>query len=351
MFIVYESLSNIGVLDLDITTVCNAACPECLRHVFTDQQVYVNPRLTTINQHYPVDDLINQISPLTDIKNIIITGNSGDPMSHPHIGGLCEWLTDRWPDAEINIDTNGSLGSALQWQQLADLERVSVRFAVDGWEHTNAIYRKQVPWHRLVANATQWSQLTDSRGTIKTINFPWNTDERDTIRSWAHAMDFDWVLDPRWSPQLDDQTWRLDQKHKHNYQHPKPWPENTSPDILDVGADDWVQQGNATIQQWIDQGRPLQPDCVQSKGQLIYIHHTGTVWPCCFWSTVEYADRADEKLQFKQMFEQVDPTWNSLYHHEITDIIKNPMLKNLEQWWKGTSVESVCLTCVRQCGR
>ena len=337
----YHSIDHIHTLDVAITSVCNALCIDCARWWIDDQgQQHHNPRDGHRNHHWPADQLLAHTTPLTNIRTVLITGNAGDPLTHPQLAHIVRQWSLQWPHCHIEIDTNGSVGSTQQWQDLADIPRVQVRFAIDGLEDTNHIYRRSVPWHRVVHNVEQWSALGGD-GTLKTIDFPWNLDQRDQIKQWSRQLGFDHIVDQRWNPELDDTILAL---HRAN-RSVSDWQGTTDPD------GDWHTSADRIIQQWIDMGRPMEAECKSGSGEWLYINHDHRVWPCCYWASADYVQWHTQRHQLDHLQRQLPADWNSLDHHSLTDIIQNPLLSQLELLWQGDSVSNTSLTCIDQCGK
>lgn len=335
----YESITQITTLDVAITSVCNAHCMDCARWWVDEQgELYDNPLDTHRNQHWPWRRLADHTDVLSNIQRVLITGNAGDPLSHPHIADLVHHWRTQWPHSHIEIDTNGSLGTPETWQRLRDCA-VSVRFAVDGLEHTNHIYRKSVPWHRVVHNIRQWHSLGGD-GTLKTIDFPWNAQDRDQIKAWSQQLGFEWLLDHRWQPDLDDRI----QLWSRNPNKPQQW----SSDHNDDEA--WQHESEQIIHAWTQQGQPMRPEC-KDRGDWLYINHDHRVWPCCYWATSGYMQWHTHKRQLEHLQRQADADWNSLDHHSLQEIISHPLLTNLESLWQGTDSNTACLSCVHNCGK
>lgn len=336
----YADLTAVTHLDLAITSVCNAHCVDCARWWVDDQfNLYHNPRDTHSNHHWPIDQLTQHLSGLSNIHTVIICGNAGDPFTHPGLADVCEFMVSQWPQVQIEIDTNGSLGSELTWQRLAHTQCVTVRFAVDGLEHTNHIYRRGVKWSRVVNNIKQWHRL-DQTATIKTIDFPWNQPDRNTIREWSQQLGWPWQLDARWHPEWDAHILA----HSQSAVKVSTWPHSQTDDH------DHTQHTQRVIRDWIEQGRPMVPEC-KTGGEWLYINHDHRVWPCCYWANVAYVQADQSQWHQQQLLAQTDPTWNSLDHHPLCDIIADPVFRNLEHLWSGSDIANTCSVCIHQCGR
>ena len=339
----YGSIQHINKLDLALTSVCNAKCLDCARWWVDDESQYHNPADTHANHHWPIDQLKHHLDQLTHIKSILICGNAGDPFAHPQLADICEWMMSRW-HAHISIDTNGSLGTDATWQRLAQLDGVEIRFAVDGLDETNHIYRRGVSWPRVKHNILAWHRL-GGEAVLKTIDFPWNEPDRHSIQQWANDLGWSWQLDARWSPEMDEFILKQSRTDADIMQWPKDRPEM-------VWDDDstWQEHVSRRIDEWQSAGGHIEAEC-RSYGDWIYINHDHTVWPCCYWANSLYVQDRNSREHLKWMLKDQPPQWNSLDHHELRDIIQSPILQNIEKLWEGNNINSTSMLCIKHCGR
>lgn len=334
---VYRKISDIRLVDLALTSVCNARCMDCARWWQRGGRIYHNPMDTHANHHWPWQALCDHLSVLTHVDQVVICGNAGDPMSHPNIADVCEWMCDHWPGVGIEIDTNGSLGTTRTWRRLGRLGNLRIRFAVDGLEDTNHIYRRRVPWHRVMHNINLWHGL-GGQGVLKTIDFPWNQHQRGQIARWAHRLGWSWRLDPRWNPDWDEMI-QLTPKDT-----PQPWKGPIHKDR------DWKPSVRRQIAQWVSQGRPMAAEC-KSHGDWLYINHNHKVWPCCYWANSEYVEWHVQKKHLEHVLKVADPKWNSLDHRSLVEIIRHPIFQGIERLWRGSTLDNTSSLCMANCGK
>ena len=334
---VYQNISDIRLVDLAITSVCNATCMDCARWWQHQGRIFHNPLDTHRNHHWPWRDLCGHLSVLTHVDRVIICGNAGDPMSHPNIVEACQWMCQRWSDVWIEIDTNGSLGKDDTYRGLADLGgRVTFRFAVDGLADTNHIYRRGVPWHRVEHNILLWHSLGGD-AVLKTIDFPWNQHQRADIKAWALGMGWQHRVDPRWSPDWDHLI------ISHPEDKPRAWRWRITE------HQEWKPSVEKQILDWISRGRPMRPEC-KSHGDWLYINHDHRVWPCCYWANSSYVEWLVQKKHLEHVQRVAHPDWNCLDHRPLTEIIRHPIFQGIERLWQGSDVDSTSSLCMHNCG-
>lgn len=144
----YKRIKNIQI---ETSTICNAACPQCLRE-------WHNGNYNFFKQTYiPTDFYENRIPDriYQEIESINFCGVMGDPCAAPNFIDVCRTIKKKNPKIYISIATNGGMKSEEWWKELACVlgEHDSVIFGIDGLEDTNHIYRINVRWNNLIKNA------------------------------------------------------------------------------------------------------------------------------------------------------------------------------------------------------
>ena len=134
--------SDIKVLQAEISSDCNAACPQCPRNDHGGATIANLPvtrwRLDQLPTMF-TDQFVGQL------KMLYLCGTYGDPMMNPEVVEIVDWFKDRNRDMEVGIHTNGGVGRVESYRQLAS--RVDfIGFGIDGLADTNHIYRRQVRW-------------------------------------------------------------------------------------------------------------------------------------------------------------------------------------------------------------
>jgi organic radical activating enzyme len=118
------------VVELDPTTVCDLACPECISGQLLQQGGFSSDRLLQIG-----DELVEM-----GVKAVILIGG-GEPLLHPAVGSLVERLGTG--GIHVGVTTNGTQLS--RYRQLLLSHAAWVRVSVDA--ATRTTYRRFRP-HR-----------------------------------------------------------------------------------------------------------------------------------------------------------------------------------------------------------
>jgi MoaA/NifB/PqqE/SkfB family radical SAM enzyme len=142
-------LSDVRHLHLELSSDCNARCPQCPRNF------YGYP----YNFGYDVTNLtlekIKSLLPLkfvAQLDEILINGNYGDFVMNPESLDIVAWFREHNPTMKIDISTNGGARDKEFWAKLAEYKPV-VSFCIDGLEDTHAIYRQNTIYETVIKNA------------------------------------------------------------------------------------------------------------------------------------------------------------------------------------------------------
>ncbi len=316
-------------IEIELSSLCNAACPGCLRTIL-DSLDHPYEKL-----NLEVDLIKERLGDLNlDSVQVKLCGVLGDPMAHPEVYTLVEWLLQK--KASVEISTNGGLGRSDNWQKLGVISRstgrLRVHFSVDGLEDTNAIYRRKVEFERVQRNMEIYSK-SGGLGAWVFIGFDHNSHQVPEAKQRASDLSFEFYVRrairnsfPNFSSE--------GQKTKASASKPSTVHENLEK----------ARQIRAA------QASQLRPDSILCKYKHqgeIFVSATGLVWPCCFlW---------DEFNQPKSVFKEDSLQWtggvgwNDLKRHRFADIFNSPFFDKIEQLWVSES-DHFMKRCFKSCG-
>ena len=156
----YKSLYDRGRINawLDITTDCNAACPQCHR---TDPKTLNKVDWLPLIQ-WSFEDFKKAfpIKTLKYIKNFNFCGSLGDPIMNKDIFKMCEYIVDN-SDCYIMINTNGSIRDEFWWTHLGYIikDRGEVVFDIDGTtQKMHSHYRQKTDLKLILDNMKAYKQ-------------------------------------------------------------------------------------------------------------------------------------------------------------------------------------------------
>ena len=180
---------EIKVLHLEPTDVCQAACPLCARE--TDKNF--NP---TQRHHLSVDQLESLLPEgfIKKLEKMFMCGVYGDPAAGHNTIAIYEWFRQHNPDIALGINSNGGIGTTFWWHSLAKIFNQPYDYAVfsiDGLEDTNADYRVNVNWNKVMANAEAFIAGGGSAHWDMLV-YRHNEHQVDACEQLARDMGFKW---------------------------------------------------------------------------------------------------------------------------------------------------------------
>jgi hypothetical protein len=271
--------SNIRVLHVEPTTVCNAACPQCARE---------NPEL--YQEHNRSELTVEQCQQLftvefvQQLEKMFMCGNFGDPAAGANTLEIFRWFRSINPTITLGMNSNGSLRTTEWWQDLAAIMNQPndyVVFSIDGLEDTNHIYRRNTVWSKLIENA---QAFIDAGGHAHwdMLIFDHNQHQLHTAQQLAASMGFQWFRS-KVSKRFKTQpvSWLTPPK---NYQLPN------------VNHIDHI-------------------DCHALKERSLFVSATGEIFPCCWIGNHTFSrDPGLDTLLNTPNFQGVIDSWISTPH-------------------------------------
>ena len=157
---------------LEISTFCNAGCPQCHRTNpdgldKADWLPLVNWNIEQFKKVFPPESMHLY-------KQMDICGSWGDPVMNKDIFQIIEYITSHkvW----VNMSTNGSIRDEDWWFDLgvAGGHRLSVQFCIDGsTQEMHELYRRKTDLQKILNNMESFSQ-TRAQAKVYTVRFKHN---------------------------------------------------------------------------------------------------------------------------------------------------------------------------------
>lgn len=296
---------DVRAMLIEATSHCNLHCPQCDRF---DRQGNLNPDMTLAHLDLERVILNLEIDQLINLERLRFEGDHGDPVMHPDIdtavASLC--VVPR-----VSVVTNGGLRNPVWWRGFARHRNLTVEFAIDGLEDTNALYRINSDWRRTLANARAYIEA-GGRAVWKYIVFGHNQHQVDAARQLSQTLGFaDFVTEI---------------SNRNFYQ------QDRFPVYVDgvyQGRDLTMAQGVAVrsttrvimLQRMRDAVNYQAPTCTWLDQGQIYIDYLGHVIPCCMTSGLMW--RRDITGQLWQRIVG-DATSINIHDHTISDVLASP---------------------------
>lgn len=334
-------VSDIQIVEWELTSRCNAVCPQCPRTIYKNEGI--DYELTDIKLH----DIMNLIPYNLSPKIFKFSGNLGDPAVNPEVYEITNYLgRSRKNNVAINMHTNGGTRNEKFWSKMGSLSlegrstrpyehkfRPKVIWAIDGLEDTNHLYRVGVEWSTLMRNLDAY---LEAGGTAEWhfIIFPWNEHQVEEAKSRAHKLGIPFV------------ERRATRNHIHkelnkekNHKRVKDYEEAV--DLATKSQHDLLHTAEKK------KFRNLAKDvsCQHLNYPGIFISSNFRVWPCCMiW------DKVVQSPSFMKPLLPDDPNWNSLKHNSLQDILSSEWYQKINTYWdvKGNNFIP---TCIAKCAK
>jgi sulfatase maturation enzyme AslB (radical SAM superfamily) len=145
---------DVNYIQLEICNYCNLACPFCPR------QPRINNHNEIMNNTLLDVDLFKSIFKFGEwpkLTSVMFCGNVDEPTTHPGLEEMMSHLLAMNDKLIITISTNGSTRNEKYYTTLGQMsaesnQRIRIRFAIDGLEDTNHIYRVGSNWQKIETN-------------------------------------------------------------------------------------------------------------------------------------------------------------------------------------------------------
>jgi len=348
--------TKVGNIHLEITSKCNARCPQCIRNFHNSP--HTDPTLP--EEELSLDELIKILDDpmFSDVYAININGVYGDIVMHSDPLPLLQEILRR--NIYINLHTNGSGLSKHFWEEIGKLQ-LHVVFALDGLADTHHLYRRNTRFDITLANA---ETFINNGGTAvwQFIVFKHNKHQVDEARELAKEKGFikfvEIMSSNRFLPEYNAISIK-DKDFEHSYYLER---EDTIDEELKVHPMRNIDDTREAYSNPPTPGRPVGkpyprteaiPDeivCDVANGSL-YISYDKRLWPCCFIAPAfDSAHRGgwnnNLHLLFKEQLDK-DYDFNNIIKRSVGEIMDdtNNFRVVSDEWTKTT----LCDVCNQQC--
>lgn len=298
--------AEIREIHLEVTENCNAACPQCPRRI---EGGMINPKLTMAE--LTLAEVRNILAPdrLRLLKKIYLCGNYGDPAAAADTPEIVEYLRSASPALQIGIHTNGSLRSTQWWANLAGLigQNGYARFAIDGLEDTNHIYRRNTHWDKIMANAAAYI-AAGGRAEWDFIVFAHNEHQIDEARSLSLSMGFSAFHIKR--------TARFLKRETMEYAATAPVKDRVGTVVAQLARPRQEIYRNQALKaleekrhhhtSYDDYLSQAQIRCKAARDKSLYVSAEGKLFPCCWIGGMLKNPESAETRQFSEIFPRVE---------------------------------------------
>lgn len=325
---------SVRLIQIDLISTCNAKCLHCYRqtvvgreNIHYEKNIHVDPKAFKLALQDPC---------FNDLEEILFCGNYGDPMASAHLLEILDYLDEIKPHLGLIFHTNGSLGSKDLWAQLAlrlNGRGRFVKFAIDGLEDTNHIYRRAVSWGSVMENAQSFIQA-GGRAAWMFVVFDHNEHQIEEARELSKQLGF--------------ARFETRKNFASNY--------NPSYETLTTIEQEKIMEkvSKKVFSDYVISKEKLDSveiDCETSNEDSVFIDHDGRMWPCCYIAGWKYAeDMAKRDYHIERLEARFEPFFNSINHHTPTEIMNHALFKTeMKESWSDP--DKIHHMCVYKCGK
>lgn len=262
-----QTLSDVRMLHVELSSRCNARCPLCRR----------NFRGFPFNGGYEEVDLSLEklktiASPefLKHIEEFWICGNFGDFVMNHESVPIIQYVLASNPDCQVKVSTNGSARDQDFWEALGKLN-IEIWFCLDGLGDTHHLYRQDTNFDTILRNAGYF-MAAGGKAVWSFTEFEYNTEQIPEIYRLAKELGFDRV------------------EHRRNMRLGGPVYNRQGQKIFWTGKKHRAEFPETVSQEWLESLVPPEPadigvtkvKCEALNNRSLYIGATGAITPCCY---------------------------------------------------------------------
>ncbi len=323
----YLTSDSIEELHVEITNLCNAACPMCARN-HSGWGLRPNPGWGSWAEGEASKVFSKE---LTQLKRVFFCGTHGDPTAAPHLLDAVRISKER--GARVAIYTNGSARSDQWWSELVSLMDSSdkVVFGIDGIE-TNHLYRQKTNINKVLHHLkiccasnvmTQWDFLA----------FRHNEHELDKCRRVADEMGVD-IFTIRKTARFRNHFFEVKDK------------EGKVTHLLEPPLNPDLRHPDYEVMQQLNKQLPehYHIECGYRQLKKIYVNSRLEVFPCCYISDENESMRLN--MDSSRLLVPLEEM--SLRKKSWSEILAHPFYR--EELLKSFTNEKVLKRCVKVCG-
>jgi len=277
------NFKSINEYQLEITTYCNAACPQCPRN---DLGQGVNPYMPLIHLDRDAIDAAFSVDHCRNLKQIFFCGSYGDPIMHPNFLDILQDFRNKNSTLWLYIHTNGGVHDESYWREIATIMNGygQIDFGIDGLEDTLHLYRKNVKYNTVMRNARAYIQA-GGRAQWNFIVFNHNQHQIESAKQLSKDYGFVSFLPRKTGRFYDHQnetefdTWPVMHKNKISYLLEPPTVEEwRNPSTQRI---EFIKKDFKDFRSYLEQ---TAIKCDAALGNKVAINAEGLVLPCNFFN-------------------------------------------------------------------
>ena len=359
------TFENVHEYQIEITSYCNAACPQCPRNISGGK---VNPHLPlchlsrkTIDETF-TKELCNRLS------QVFFCGSYGDPIVHPDFLNILRDFRIKNPTLWLYIHTNAGVHNTDWWTKLAEIINGygKIDFGIDGLEDTNHLYRRGVKFETAINNAHAFIRA-GGKAQWNWLVFKHNEHQIDKARMLSGILGFEKILFRGTGRFLNHST--LEEKETWDVVPQKEQPYQLEVTTLDEYRNSSMQRLGELKQEYTDIRDYFNTTvikCDACVGNKVAITSEGLVLPCNFFEhnlhDARFHDRTvapgandlhfiDGKNQVETFIDKHDRRLLNINNVSLETVFKNPFWAELVNSWDKSLDDGRIFECAFTCGQ
>lgn len=314
-------LEDIKEVHFEITSNCQARCPQCPRRV---NGGVVNPFISIQEVRFEEFVGLFEKSFIKQLNLFYMCGNLGDPIIAKDTLKIFKYLRETNSDINLKMFTNGSAQSVKWWEELASIN-VEVTFAIDGLRDTNHLYRVGTDFDMIMRNASAFNR---ARGVSRwdMLVFKHNEHQIDECRDMSIMHGFREFRIKHTNRFLTDKLPVLDENGKTIHVI---YPTNKSIEMMP---------------KVISAQNEILPEinCKSVSSKSIYVASNGDILPCCWLDLSWYQPNHPSRVDYMDKIGM----FPNLFKNTMKEVFDSGYFDSIESKWTDCGLRE----CSKQCG-
>lgn len=301
---------EIKMIEMEITSLCNIACPDCSRAKMNNGVV--------LNKDHLDIDLVRERIPkgkFPNLKTIRFCGTIDEPTAHPRFFDFIDYVVNEL-DVGVQIATNGSLKTTEWWEKLAEKlgnrEDRFVTWGIDGIDEMSEVYRVGSSFKKVQENFRAFN-AAGGNSLWQFIVFKHNVEQEPLVDKIAADEGFIGVK----------KIYSFRETKDMGYERPE------------------FETASTEIK------------CRYGNEGKFFINHKGDIVPCCFvnhFHMKRYDKYPVEEIydgqDYIEMFERHGGTLaTNMRYNQVEDVLQGDFFQSIKDAWNDTPIKRCSDRC------
>lgn len=271
---------NVREVHYDITNMCNAACPQCVRTNPVTGKSYDYIKKTELS----LEDFKKTSPPwfLKQLEYIYFCGNYGDPLIAKDLLSILDYVWECNPKLSVKVHSNCSLRTPSWWKKFAQLtndKKFTLIASVDGAsQSTQELYRINTDFNKIIDNLKTFIKYN---GTVEWRYIIFKHNEHEVKIAEQLSKDIGCVNFKSYKSNRQFIKGKFPYKFKDEIRYLELPSQSADRKFNDRKTIEFEDLANSVAK----------IDCIANKTRSIFIDFEGNVMPCCHYGIRLYTNR------------------------------------------------------------